>query len=540
MSQPFVIEPHAPRAGFYRCLFNGATTQLLSTLRSTVGALTTGGVWIVPFDRIVHVADAAKACGYTPQGGVYKIEEQEIKVPKEVYPHQIRGISRGLEQRRIMLNFKPGLGKTATALLTMKTAGVARALIVCPAIVRDTWAQQFAMWWPKAMHEVQIVETGKEAVAANAPFVVVSYELMSKVAHQDWNAVVMDECHYLKTAGSKRAKEAAMVTDWRRLSNDALRLWLTGTPIANEPIDLHNQVELLYPSLWGSIHDFKRRYCLSRDNPRAYSGKEYYGVNPRFAVELRERLDAVSVTATEDEVASLIEKPTFEPIRVRPSRAFNIREYLANFDRRDSHNAKSGDAIRACGIAKIEHVLALVRNDLAGGSTHIAVMTHLKATAYEIADALAGEGVPVVCITGKDDHKKRHAEIARAVKEKHAIFVATMHCVSTGINELKDFPDVIYAELDYRPDEVVQSMKRFPRIGSKARTRFRVLILEGTLEERVAKSVGRKLRDQKMISDVGTLAGDLEGALDERISDEEFYTRIQEAAAKMTTRDVYA
>lgn len=554
----FAVDPSPHRTGFYRCLFNGAPQQLLAVLRSTVGAVKVAGIWIVPFDRIGLIVEAATGCGYTvsgkPQRKVgFPNPAIEKMVPASAYPHQKRGTARGIDQRRLLLNYKPGLGKTLTAIATMKAAGVSRALIVCPAIVRDTWAEQFALWWPKVSHEVQIVESEAEAATAKAPFIVTSYELLGAhparrnrpafpgVPRQEWDAVILDESHYVKTLDARRSNAVREVLDPKHLDREALRLFLTGTPIANEPIDLHNQVDLLYPNLWGSVHEFKRRYCMRRDNPYAHSGSDWFGINPRFANELEARFGYVSETATEEEVAGLLPPVQFSTIRVRPDRRFNLREYLDNFDRRDLHRSRGTEhAIRACGQVKIEKVLETVRHDLASGSTHVSVMTHFRDTAYEIAAALQGEGVSIACVTGDDDHKRRHSEIKRLAESARAIFVGTMHSVNVGINELRDFSDVIYAELDYRPDEVVQSMKRYQRIGGKSNVRFRVLVLEGTLEERVAKAVGRKLRDQKLVSDVGSMVESLEGALDAKMTDDEFYARMQEAAARMGERDVYA
>lgn len=538
------ITPAANRPGFYRVVPpNGS--QIRNVIARTVGASTANGVWYVPFDRARAIAETALRMGVSAalmQEAAPHPAHQLLDAGfwKEGHPHQIKGIRRILDLRRAMLNFKPGLGKTATALKALQLARVSRILIVCPAIVRDTWMEQFQLWWSKAAHEVAVLETGKEARECKAPIQVVSYELLGSIIHQDWGAIVFDESHYLKTPESTRSKEARKVL--AVVSKDAYRIWLTGTPIANEPIDLHNQVDLLYPGLFDTYDVFRRAYCLSRENPHAHSGLEWFGLNPGRAAELRDRLSYLSVTATEDDVAELIKKPQFQTIRVRPDRAFNLREYLDNFDRRDPHAARGADAaVRACGIQKIARVRELVEEGLAAGSTHISIMTHLQDTAEELFAELQGFGLPIACVHGANaTHKKRHSEIARLAREPKAIYVGTMHAVSTGINELKNFHDVIYAELDYRPDEVVQSMKRYPRIGSERRTRFRVLVLEGTLEERIASVVASKLRDQDAVADIGTLATDLRSQLEVKMSDDEFFQRCQEAAAKMGERDVYA
>ena len=537
------LTPATNRPGFYRVV-PPSGSQIRAVIARTVGASTANGVWYVPFDRANYIASEAARlnvpCTFDLGVGQLLQPQELAKIDGRLYAHQVRGVKRIVERKRAMLNFKPGLGKTATTLTALRIAKASRILVVCPAIVRETWLQEFETWWSKAAHEVAIIETGKEAANCAAPIQVTSYELLSTIKHLDWDAVVFDESHYLKTDSSSRSKEARKVM--ALISKDCFRILLTGTPIANEPIDLHNQVDLLYPGLFDTIDVFKRNYCLSRENPHAHSGLEWFGLNPARAPELRDRLSYLSVTATEDDVKELIKRPAFQVIRVRPERAFNLHEYLDNFDRRDAHNAKGCDAaIRACGVAKLSRVAELVEEGLASGSTHISIMTHLQDTAEEIAARLTGLGLPIACVHGGNaSHKKRHAEISRLAKESKAIYVGTMHAVSTGINELKDFSDVIYAELDYRPDEVVQSMKRYPRIGSKARTRFRVLVLEGTLEERVASVIARKLKDQDAVADIGTVAGDLQANLDVQLTDDEFFMRVQEAAAKMQDRDVYA
>lgn len=539
---PLTITPSKTRAGFYSTVIPTGARQLLALLRQTPGCGVFAGVWRIPCDRADYIRREAVALGFEVRWGAFP-DNKPISIAQppnaKLYEYQKSAVLKALNDRRLMLNFKPGLGKTPTAIETLKLAKASRILIVCPAIVRDTWAQELATWWSKAAHEAHIIETGKEAIETQAPIVISSYELMGKLPPREWDAIVFDECHYLKTFDSKRSKDARRLL--ASVSKDTLRLFLTGTPIANEPIDLHNQVDLLYPDLFGTAAEFKRRYCNARENPHSQSGLEFFGLNKDNADELRERVGYFSVSATEEEVGHLLPPITFQAVRVKPERAFNVREYLDNFDRRDLHASKGSDAaIRACGMAKVDKTVELVKDALEGGSTHVAVMTHLRMTAQELADALAGLGVEVACVTGDDSHKARHATIDRLAKAPRAVFVGTMHSIGIGINELVAFPDVVYAELDYRPDEVAQSMKRYRRLTGKKRVRIRVLVLEGTLEERVARSVARKLKDQDLVVDIGTDAGALLSELDGKMTDDEFFAACQKAAAGMGERDVYA
>lgn len=548
--KPLIIKPSPYRAGFYQLYC--VPRDLEPVLREIVGAKKGGGLWVVPHDMVERIGGPGKPLfdGIHRRDAFYTLDGLP-DANRNLYNYQAKGVYAAVKKKRLLINFKPGLGKTPTAIETMRLAGTRFALVICPAIVRDTWKAELETWWPSSplpwvaetSEVLQSILKGvgetEGGLTKEYPFVITSYELAERnatlLAAQKWDAIILDESHYVKNGNSKRSKALATILE----NHQGLRLFLTGTPIANEPIDLHNQVDLLYPGLWGSLHEFKRRYCLEKENPHATSGKEYYGINPETAPELRERLSYLSVTATEKEIEGLLPPITFQAVRVRPSRSFDLRSYLDTFDRRDVHLAKSEDAIRACGLEKTGKVVELVEEALASGSTHISVMTHQRATAEEIAAALSGTGLPIACITGADTHKKRHAEIARLAAEPAAIFVGTMHSIGIGINELVAFPDVIYAELDYRPDEVVQSMKRYHRVSGKANVRVRVLVLEGTLEERVARAVSRKLKDQDKVVSSGVLAGDLVDTLDEKISDDEFYKRLQEAAAKMGEQDVY-
>ena len=512
----------ARQAGFYM------TAALPPELREMPGVHRFAGLWYLPKDIVPAQHEPPF---FTPKEG---------QLNKKLYLYQANAVTAALAATRLLLNLGPGLGKTPTAIecLRLLDEWLGSILIISPAIVRDTWLQEFRAWAPKLAPEVEIIETGKQAQATQARIIVTSYELAARVAPRPWSAIIYDECHYLRNPDSNRAKEARIIL--KAACPNALRLFLTGTPIANEPADLHNQVDLLYPGLWGKVYEFRERYCRQKDNTHSVSGVEYFGLREDRADELKLRLSRIAATATDEEIKGLLPPIRFQVVRVKPTKAFDLRSYLDNFDRRDLHNSRGRDAaVGACGLAKIDHVVELVKDALESGSSHISVMTHLKSTAYALESALGGLGVDIACVTGENTHKSRHREMAKLAARPKAIFVATMHSIGIGINELVSFPEVVYAELDYRPDEVVQSMKRYHRVSGQQPVRIRALILEGTLEERVAAVVARKLRDQKMVLDMGPAENALESGLSAKMSDEDFFARVQAAAAQMRERDEY-
>jgi SNF2 family DNA or RNA helicase len=121
-------------------------------------------------------------------------------------------------------------------------------------------------------------------------------------------------------------------------------------------------------------------------------------------------------------------------------------------------------------------------------------------------------------------------------EDDHGYLVATMHSIATGLS-LTQFTEVVYAELDWRPAEVAQSMARYHRISGNKPVNIRVLVLEGTLEEQVADAVLRKLSDASKIVGSGIMERELAEALEQ--DDEDFFAEMREVAAGMVEEDVY-
>jgi SNF2 family DNA or RNA helicase len=78
----------------------------------------------------------------------------------------------------------------------------------------------------------------------------------------DWDCVICDESHRIKAHNSQVSKYAAKLG--RRAKK---RLCLSGTPLAQSPLDLYGQFRFLDPGLFGtSWHHFSNRYAI-KGNP---------------------------------------------------------------------------------------------------------------------------------------------------------------------------------------------------------------------------------------------------------------------------------
>lgn len=440
-----------------------------------------------------------------------------------LFPYQGEDVTEIYYTRRFMLNHEMGVGKTPPTCVALREINELPILIVCPTIARRVWEDHLGEWWQDHPDIAVIAEGKKAGDAATAPIVITSFGLVHTIPERKWAALVIDEAHYLKNDKSRRTKAVRAIKNHRRQT----RILLTGTPVANEPIDLWAQSDLLIPGQFGTLWEFKQRYMNERANSHTLSGVEYYGIREDRAEELATRLRTFSrrKLKSDPDVQAMLPRIKIETVRVKPKK-LDIRALLEDIGRADVHRRKVRDSIlKASTSEKLEHAVKMVEEAQASGCTHISVLTHMRSTAHELAERLGGK-----CITGEMTEKKRHKILDELRESSTGILVATMHSITTGLS-LNEYTEVVYAELDYKPHEVAQSMARYHRVSGSRPVRVRVLVLEGTLEEKIAEALKKKLADIGMTVGVGTVDGGLEDALDD--DDTDFFEQMQSVAASM-------
>ena len=453
----------------------------------------------------------------------------------QLYPYQEAAVARIERERKVLLNFEMGLGKTPTAISAAKRTGSTRILIVCPAIVRQVWFEELERWWPECPTRYLASSTKKmRAVPFEEDHILItSYALLHQLPEQvNYDAIIFDESHYLKGSHNKPATRqprrlvaARRVVRTNKDRQSALLLMLTGTPIDNEPLDVWAQADLLKKGQFGSKFGFKKRYCNEVISEYSLTGYTYEGLNPERADELRQRLDRICIRVTKKEVAHLLPPLTVTPYRVPASRK-DLKSLLEQLSRHDVHNTKIPPSlIRAHTDVKLKTVAELVTEARETGVTHIAVLTHLRQTAEDLAGILGG-----VCIHGEDTTQKRHQKLDAIQSSSGGVLVATMHSLTTGLS-LTAFTEVIFAELYWRPSTVSQALARYHRVSGKEPVNVKMVIVEGTVEEQIAARVQQRLEDSAKLIEAGNVESDLHGALEE--DDEDFFAGLRRAANAM-------
>jgi superfamily II DNA or RNA helicase len=472
-------------------------------------------------------------------------DDYESRVNPAAYQYQKQDIAKALRLKRAMLAWEMGLGKTLGGIEFIRLSQTKRVLVVCPAMARGVWEQDLKRWWPEH-HPLIVVRDGKEAAnfalrAEDTWICVTSYELLAKVRFPaGLQCVVADESHYIKTAKIGRSKALRSVLDAHRVD---YRLWLTGTPITINPIDVHHQVDSLYPGRLGHYNAFGDIYCGRKPNGYRYRGYDYDGVNPARGDELLQRLQAFIFRRTKAEVAAQLPTLITQTIRLKPSRKTE-KEVLALI-----RNGNASDTILLqAGNEKIDPIIDMVREDFMGGATHVNLSTYFQVTADELAGRLQDaigtwEQKPIVFhVDGKVPEKKRQAIIAEAKKQPLAILVNTMMSVNVGINLTKFSPSYC-AELYSAPGIMGQWAGRFHRVGGESdKPVVRFVVLEGTEEEIIARTLERRMKEHGKVVPKGLVDKAIIEAMEEdNETPAQFLKRIRAAVAKGTVEeDAYA
>jgi SNF2 family DNA or RNA helicase len=264
---------------------------------------------------------------------------------QDLFPHQRAGVEFLATARRALLADEPGLGKTAQAIRALsrlheKGEDIFPVLVVCPNTIKKNWEREFDKWWPGV--RVQVI--GGTASARKKQFaplldpqddepsphvIVVNWESLrshSRLApygsvalarcpecggHNekvttgrcevhlrelnqiDFKAVIADEIHRSKDPKSKQTRAL-----WSATGDADIRFALTGTPVANNVLDMWTILHWISPEEWPSKTRWIDRMVDTMLNAfggmmvlgvKSHMSEEFYaGVNPRMRRMLKQ------------------------------------------------------------------------------------------------------------------------------------------------------------------------------------------------------------------------------------------------------------
>ena len=390
-----------------------------------------------------------------------------------------------------------GLGKTVQAIaFLLSRAKHGASLVVMPTSVLLNWEREIKRFAPSLRPVIFNREDRAEVVKTlGAGDVLLStYGLLPNEIENlktvDWNVIVLDEAHTIKSKETKTSK-AAM-----ELTSDA-RLLLTGTPLQNHLSELWNLSEFANPGLLGGYTSFVERFVVPVEK---LHDKERQRL-------LKRMISPFLLRRTKTDVLEELPEKTDITLRVElshPERALyeGLRESTAKA--LETGEIKPMEALAALmklrqaachpqlvnpkltmGSSKTDAFLELV-DELRSNGHRALVFSQFTSHLALIKKALDERGIEYLYLDGAVSAAQRTKLTESFRLGSMPLFLISLKAGGTGLN-LTAADYVIHLDPWWNPAIEDQASDRAYRIGQERPVTVYRLVAEGTIEEKILR-----------------------------------------------------
>jgi SWI/SNF-related matrix-associated actin-dependent regulator 1 of chromatin subfamily A len=357
---------------------------------------------------------------------------------------------------------------------------------------------------------------------------------MMKAALRDrWDAVILDEAHYLKNPAALRT--TGIYGDRLDLAGSPLatadHVWcLTGTPLMNHPGEFWTHLHALAPDTillpgFGVMPEgmFIDRFCVTRTTPygvRIVGSKNAHELAQRVKPFVnRRRMKDVLPDLPDLRIVEHVlpaDTPISASLRAELNDALEAYALLvgqvsddALLDAVQAGSVAFSTVRRLIGLAKVEGVAELAADALNDAlDEKVILFAHHREVILKLADRLK-KHAPLV-IHGDTPSKARDNAIELFQNDaRHRLIILAIEAAGEVIT-LHASCHVVIAEPSPVPTKNRQAIARAHRNGQKRPVLARFVLLPGTLDARLMSIVARKTRDIAQIVD-GEKQGGQEG-----------------------------
>jgi SWI/SNF-related matrix-associated actin-dependent regulator 1 of chromatin subfamily A len=193
------------------------------------------------------------------------------KQGKKLYQHQEDGIKFLLSRNGSILADDMGLGKSIQSIIAALESGAKKILIVCPSSTKINWQREINVF----CNDTAIVDGKKWQ---EAKFTIINFDILKnfhtlkdknkvdvelnrELVNANFDLAIIDEAHYLKNNDSIRGKIMVELSTKHNIN----KVWLlTGTPVANRPMDFFNLLKIIKSPIAENWKHYAVRYCEAK------------------------------------------------------------------------------------------------------------------------------------------------------------------------------------------------------------------------------------------------------------------------------------
>jgi SWI/SNF-related matrix-associated actin-dependent regulator 1 of chromatin subfamily A len=427
-----------------------------------------------------------------------------------VFPHQETGIKFLLTKNNRILGDDMGLGKTLMSTIASIESGAEKILVVCPANAKINWFREINAYIPE--EDITIIKSGhwnpKKYTIINYDILknfhtiidgrknYKDYEIIRHLEDEGFDLIILDEAHMVKNPSSQRAKII------NQISRNIKRRWLlTGTPLANRPMDFFNLLKICDSPVTASWKQYAFRYCDGKKFKKKLKTGKYRDIwitdGASNLEELHDRTKNLILRRKKEDHLDLPPKivaPYYMEIE-------DMKEYNSVFEEYLEWAKSEGKRLGAgrhmvelivlrkyLALEKTKQSIALAEQAIENGKKVIIFtnFTHSFDTLMQHFGKLA------VGHNGKMNGTQKQNSVDQFQNnDKIKVFVGNLISAGTAIT-LTEAEVVIMNDLDFVPANHAQAEDRAHRIGSQSTTNVYYPIVVGTIDEMMFKILERK------------------------------------------------
>ena len=439
-----------------------------------------------------------------------RAEDANVTIPVpdglEYLPYQRAGIAYASSHVNTLIADEMGLGKTIQAIGTSNMLPDAESiLVVCPATLKLNWKREWLKWDVK--HLTVGIATSKSV--PDTQVVIVNYDILEKLGEvlrsRKWDILIADECHKCKNPKTKRTQFLLGKYTWqpehRQWNTDVPpidakhRLFLTGTPIVNRPVELWSMIRVMDPQGLGRYKSkFEQRYCGAHFNG--------YGFERGGATNLPELQDRLRASF-------MVRRLKMDVLKELPAKRYQVQVLeIEGADELVKRENTLVDSLKGAGVkeSKVEFSeLSAVRSaiaemkipfvineitDMLESVDKLVVFAHHHKVIEAIQQAFPGS----VCVYGETSMDDRQKAVDAFQNDSQVrLFIGSIQAAGVGLT-LTAASTVLFAELDWVPGNMTQAEDRCHRIGQTESVLIKYLVLDNSTDARMAHTLVSKER----------------------------------------------
>lgn len=456
---------------------------------------------------------------------------------EDAFDWQIDGAIRLPE--RALLGDKRGLGKTLSALIWRRLRKSKKTLVCLRKEVADDFIKEVNIREPglfifpmlgstsddrkfAAMllnhHEEFMVVTNIESWRRNVE------STIKDILRIDYDAVILDEAHHIKNAGTGTAQGFFILAD-----NIPNVLELTGTPIKNRPQEMFSLLHSLYPDLFPSEKDFKWDYCSS-------ASQNKWTFSPQGLKNLITKISSFYLARTPEDVGRNVPPPRIIEYKLDLEAHQDQKKAYKVIAERSMAELMSGKVIPIVSqlaimtrLAQVlswpagiefqvkdpetEEVIEVIKFDifesvkmdwaselipeLVEEGERVLLFSRFKPAIYELKDRLVKAGLSVAVITGDEDSRNNRDifndfDLKTApAKPKYDVLLATYQTVGESAS-LNDARHVVLYDRYWNPGNEDQAIGRADRINNTDQATVHIPQVDNSFDMFMAELIDEK------------------------------------------------